>query len=180
MSVSRVCGLINKGQTWDCTNKSTGGLEQIEVILFNRSDIDLENTVIQTDASNGIHKIANLELKDGAKVYSFQGIPGKRMLKAGYQLQVSDFLDTFSHNVTIAIYDQCEESLVTLNQFANGAEVVAIVQNRTKGVDNKCSYQIFGFDRGLKASELTYDSNENWKQIMRPQRQKLKALKNND
>ncbi len=156
-----VCGKLNTGALWDCANKDTGGIEQNEIILINRQDIDYANTIVERDNDQKIHRISNLALVDGAKAYSFNGIPAKRVLSASYQMQTSDFIDTVSHTVNIAIYNQCEDSLVTLNQFIDGAEVVAIVENKSKGANNTCSHQIYGFDRGLKAGELTYNSNEN-------------------
>ncbi len=156
-----VCGKLNTGALWDCANKDTGGIEQNEIILINRQDIDYANTVVERDNDKKIHRISYLALVSGAKGYSFNGIPSKRVLSASYQMQTSDFIDTVSHTVNIAIYNQCEKSLVTLNQFVDGAEVVAIVENKSKGADNSCSFQIYGFDRGLKAGELNYNSNEN-------------------
>ncbi len=156
-----VCGKLNTGALWDCKNKDTGGIEQREIILINRSDIDYQNTVVERDTETKKHRISNLALLPDAKAFAFQGIPSKAILSAGYQLQTSDFIDTVSHTVNVAIYNQCEESLVTLNQFIDGAEVVAIVENKSKGVDKDCGFQIYGFDRGLKAGELAYNSKEN-------------------
>lgn len=156
-----VCGKINAGALWDCSQKDTGGIEQVEILLINRGDIDLSKTVVQRDMTNNIHKISKLQLVTGAKAYSFQGISSKRVLSASYSKQDGDFLDTVSHTVNIAIYNQCEESLVTLNQFVDGAEVVAIIENKSKGNNNTCAFQIYGFDRGLKAGEMNYNSNEN-------------------
>lgn len=156
-----VCGKINAGALWDCSQKDTGGIEQGEILLINRGDIDLSATVVTRDATNKIHKISKLQLVTGAKAYSFQGINSKRILSASYAKQDGDFLDTVSHTVNIAIYNQCEESLVTLNQFIDGAEVVAVIENKSKGTNNECAFQIYGFDRGLKAGEISYNSNEN-------------------
>ena len=156
-----VCGNINTGAGYDCTQKDTGGLEQVEILLMNRGDIDLSTTVINRDPGSGIHNISALNLVPGAVAYSFQGIPSKRVLSASYTKQDGDFIDTVLHTVNIALYNQCEESLVTLNQFIDGAEVVAVIENKSKGTNNNCAFQIYGFDRGLKAGELAYNSNEN-------------------
>ncbi len=156
-----VCGKLNTGVLWDCANKDTGGIEQHEIILINRQDIDYSETIIERDRDQKIHRVSKLALVPNAKVYSFAGIQGKSILSAGYQLQTSDFIDTVSHTVNVAIYSQCEESLVTLNQFVDGVEVVAIVENKSKGENNTCSFQIYGLERGLKAGELTYNSKEN-------------------
>lgn len=156
-----VCGRINAGNSYDCANKDVGGIEQVEILLVNRADIDYQNTVVERDPANGTHKISNLAIVTGAKVYSFEGIPAKSILNAGYSMNVGDYYDTVTHTVTIPVYNQCESSLTTLNEFVNGAEVVAVIENKNKGTGNTCAFQIYGFDRGLKAGELTYNSNEN-------------------
>lgn len=156
-----ICGKINIGASYDCTQKNTGGIEQVEIVLINKTDIDLLATTVNRDPVNNIHNISNLNLVAGAVAYSFQGIPSKRVLSASYTKQEGDFIDTVSHTVNIAIYNQCEESLTVLNKFLNGSDVVAIVENKSKGTNNECSFHIYGFDGGLKAGELTYNSNEN-------------------
>jgi len=156
-----ICGNINTGASYDCTQKDTGGIEQVEIVLINRSDIDLSSTTVNRDPSSGEHNISSFDLINGAVAYSFSGIQSKRILSASYTKQDGEFIDTVAHTVNIAIYNQCEESLNTLNEFVNGAEVVAIVEQKSKGTNNECAFQIYGFDRGLKAGELTYNSNEN-------------------
>ncbi len=156
-----VCGRINTGALWDCDNKSTGGIEQGEIILINRESIDFENTIIERDSENGKHRVSLLTLKENTKAFSFEGINGKKILHAGYKPQTSDFFDAFSHSVNVAIYDQEEASLITINQFVNGAEVVAIIENKSKNNSGKSAFQIYGLDRGLKVGDFNYDSNEN-------------------
>lgn len=159
--MSGICGKLNTGVIRNCEDKSTGGIEQVEIVLINRRDIDYANTKIIRNPDDGVHRVERLALLPDAKAYSFEGIAGKRVLSASYQIQTSDFIDTFSHTVNVAIYNQCEESLVMLNQFVDGAEVVAVIENKSKGASNECAFHIYGLHKGLKVGDFNYNSNEN-------------------
>lgn len=158
-----ICGNeINVGVSNSCDNKSIGGLEQDAIILINRSEIDLATTVVNRNSATGVHNISALNLVPGAVVFPFEGIGSKRVLKASYSKNDGgDTIDTFIHSVDVVVYNQCEESLSLLNKFVNGADVVAIVQQKSKGLNNSCAFQIYGFHSGLKAGDFTYNSNEN-------------------
>lgn len=156
-----VCGLLNTGASFDCDNKATGGIEQTRIVLYNRSDIDYGGSTVNRDAATGVHNISEIGLVTGAKGYAFEGNVKKSILSAGYSMQTGDYLDTFSHVVNVAIYDQCQENLVKLNQFVDGAEVVAVIEQKDKGQDNDCAFHVYGWHKGLKATEFTYNSNEN-------------------
>ena len=156
-----VCGLLNTGVSFDCDNKSTGGLEQARIYLGNKSDIDYNTSVVNRDSATGSHNISNLALVTGAKLYSFAGITNKRLLNASYSFQEGDFLNTLQHSVDIGVYDQSEASLALLNQFLTGAEVFAIVEQKSKGVENTSAFQIYGFHTGLTVGDIPYNANEN-------------------
>lgn len=156
-----VCGKLNTGASFDCDNKATGGIEQTRIVLYNRCDIDYSTTIPVRDPLTGLHNIPALNLVAGAKGYVFEGNVKKSILSVGYSMQSGDYLDTFSHVVNVAIYDQCQENLVKLNQFVDGAEIVAVVEQKDKGALNACAFHVYGFHKGLKATEFTYNSNEN-------------------
>jgi hypothetical protein len=156
-----ICGNINIGVEYLCEELNPIGLEQTEICLINRSDIDFATTVITTDAATNVHNVSLLNLVGGAVAYSFEGIPARQIMFAGYTKNDGDFVDTVAHTVNVALYTQCEANLSTLNQFLLGANVVAIVEQKIKGANNDCAFQIYGLDAGLKAGELTYNSNEN-------------------
>ena len=156
-----VCGLLNTGVAFDCDNKSTGGLEQAKIYLGNKADIDYALTVVNRDATTGTHNISVLSLVAGAKLYAFEGITNKKILNASYSFQEGDFLNTLQHSVEVAIYDQCEANLSMLNQFLSGAEVFAIVEQKSKGLNQSCAFQIYGFHNGLTVGDIPYNSNEN-------------------
>lgn len=152
-----VCGLLNIGQAIDCTNKSTGGIEQTRIWLGNVADIDRSLTTVD---ESGV-SISGFNLVAGARLFAFEGIGGKKILNATYSKQEGDYFDTMQHQVDVVVYDQCVESLGLLNNFLNGASVFGIIEQKFKGDANKCAFQIYGFNNGLTASEINYNANEN-------------------
>ncbi len=158
-----ICGKIFSEQSWDCDNKPTGGIDQ-EIILINKSDINLTTTVLDrtlTDSA-GTHKVTTLELKSGATGYSFSSIRSKRLFSVGASININDDgPNDWTHTLNTRVFNLCEESLVFLKGLGEGAEVVAVVQTNDKGTDSACAFQVYGFDKGLKLTEATYNSNEN-------------------
>jgi len=156
-----VCGILNTGAPYDCNNRVIGGIEQDQIYLFNIDDVDYENTVINRDSDTNIHNVSDLQFLSATPLYAFEGINNKSILSAGYTVEQGDYGDYLIHTITVAIYNQCEESLALLNKFVAGARVGAIVENKGKGSNNVCAYNIYGLEYGLYSTELTYNSNEN-------------------
>lgn len=158
-----ICGKIFSEQSFDCDSKPTGGIEQT-IILINREDINLSTTVLDrtlTDSS-GTHKITTLELASGTTGYEFTSIRSKRLFSAGANININDDgPNDWTHTLNTRVFNLCEESLVFLKGLGEGAEVVAVVQTNDKGTNSACAFQVYGFDKGLKLLEATYNSNEN-------------------
>ena len=155
-----LCDNLNTGVSYNCDEKPVGGIEQ-RVWLFNIEDVDRTASVVNRDSTGNIHNISNFSLVTGANLYAFEGIDSLSVLYSGYTSEATDYGLYMIHMVNIAIYNQCEESMVLLNKFLNGARVGAIVENKGKGADNECAYSILGYERGMTSQEIAYNSNEN-------------------
>ena len=158
-----ICGKIFSEQSFDCDLKPTGGLDQT-IILINKDDIDLTSSVVDrtlTDTA-GTHKVTTLQLQSGKTGFEFTSIRSKRLFSAGASININDDSpNDWTHTINTRVFNLCEESLVFLKALGEGAELVAIVQSNDKGLANACAFQVYGWDKGLKLTEATFDSNEN-------------------
>lgn len=155
-----VCSSINTGVSYVCDDKPVSGIEQ-KLYLFNIDEVDRVSTVVNRDASTNTHNISEFNLVAGAKLYAFEGVENLQQLYASFSTEAGDYGNDSIHMVNALVYSKCEESMSLLNKFLNGAKVGAIVEYIGKGEDSKCAYMIYGFERGMAADEIVYNSNEN-------------------
>lgn len=156
------CAVVLNDLLYDCENKSVGGILQT-VKLINRCDINVADWTI----NNGLtptctHNIAYSAIDPVAlNAVTVQGIPGKRLLNAGYSSVSQDFGWYFTHFVNLFNQGLTEASLCNVKAFGEGADVIAIVEQNAKGTNNLDAFVVYGWDTGLKLGDMTYDSNEN-------------------
>lgn len=157
-----VCATLVNDFLYDCNNKSTGGIEQV-VKLVNRCDIDISDWDIAVSSETACsHQIAYTgEDPTDLNAVKAQGIPGKRLLNAGFNSVDQDYGTYFTHFVNIFGQGLSEATLCNIRDLANGADVVAFVEQKDKGSDGESAFLVYGFDAGLKLGDITYDSNEN-------------------
>ena len=151
-----ICAKISQDVAFDCDNPPVSGIEQ-KIILVNRDDI--ENVVY--DATSPGELITDITLKTGTTGYEIQGI--KQVMGYSNTLVTEEnSLNGVTHSIDgIRFYDPSVESQKTINDFINGANVVAIVEKKWKGVDSANSFKVFGLVHGLEITDLTDNSREN-------------------
>lgn len=156
-----ICAKIADDLIYDCDNKSVGGVEQV-IKLINRCDINPEDWTKTSPSGSCDHSISY----DGAdpselEAVQAQGIPGKRLLNASFTPSDEDFGMYFTHSIDIFAQGLNKTTLCNIKNFANGAEVVAIVEQKNKGENGESAFLVYGFDSGLRMGDFTYDANEN-------------------
>src|SRR5690625_455224 len=162
MSCANVCAVIAGNLVYDCDNKSVGGVEQT-VKLINLCDKNISDWTV---TRNGVGECANTiaftgEDPEDLNASTITAIPGKSLLTARFSLEQGDFQDMFVHEVDIFGQNLSEDVLCKINAFGNGAAVIAIVEDKSKGTDGEDAFKVYGFDSGLMIGDFSHDFNEN-------------------
>lgn len=133
-----------------CSNPQQAGLKNTGW-LINYDDIDFDSV---TKTGNIVSQIA---LKSGKKAYRVI-VPGKTPF-TGTQtaLVAGTYMNKFNKTASIVVLDSGPDvSDKVIDQLANG-KFVFIFENKYKGSDNKNTFEVYGFEQGLTASEMTND-----------------------
>lgn len=153
-----ICETIVQGHSIDCLSTVTGGVAQ-RFILVNYNDIDRSATVVDRTATS--HKVTHFQLKSGKTGYAFVGEDVKKHIGFSATLNVNeDTRNDWTHGANVKIYDMTELSLVFLRTLGLGTKIVAIVENNDIGASGVEKFSIYGFDRGLSASEINITTLE--------------------
>lgn len=163
MACTNQCAVVLNNLLYDCENKSVGGIVQ-KIKLINRCDIEADDWTLSASMSPTAcgHSIAftgtDPATLNGVEV---QGIPGKRLLNAGFNSSNTEYGWYYTHFVNLFNQGLTEQTLCNIKAFGEGADVIAIVEQNGKGTDNLDAFLVFGWDTGLKLGDMTFDSNEN-------------------
>jgi hypothetical protein len=165
MACTGICAVVSNNMTYDCNNKAIGGIVQT-VKLINRCDIDpTEWTVTRAPVppATGCANLITSSATDPGTMAAItvQGIPGKRLLDFGFTTTNTDFGTYFTHTVNLFAQGLSQQTLCNIKDFANGAEVIAIVEQNFKGVDKASAFVVLGWDAGLKIADMAFAVNEN-------------------
>ncbi len=130
-----------------CDNPQILGLKNTGW-LINYDDIDWD-TLAQTD--NVVTKLALLQ----GRAYKVV-VPGKTPF-TGTQtaLTTGTYLNKFTKTAAIVVLDSGPDvSKNVIDQLANG-RFVFIFENKYRGKDDKNTFEVYGLEQGLTASEMT-------------------------
>lgn len=143
---------IDKDFLFDCDNLPSAGIER-DVVLINRSDIDRTASTV----SGGV---VDIVLNSGATGYKIEGV--KQINSYNYEVVVNDdSLNRVTHSFLGRIYDLSPDGKAQLNAFVNGANVIAVIENKAKGANQLSAFEVLGWENGLEISEGTKNSLEN-------------------
>lgn len=142
---------IAQGVAASCDNPQVQGLKNKGYIM-NYDDIDFDS--LQKDETND-HIVKSLLLNKGTKAYSVY-VPGKTPF-TGTQAAMAEgtYRNKFSKTASIVILDSGPDvSKNIIDNLANG-KFVFIFENKYQGADKKNTFEIYGLEQGLSASEMT-------------------------
>lgn len=151
-----LCAEIAADILFNCDYPPVAGIEQ-KIILINRDDIDS----ITYDVTYPGELATLITLKTGKTGYLVQGI--KQVMKYSNEfLSETESVNAVRHSILgVRVYDPSVNVQKAINNFINGANVVAVVEKKWKGIDNENAFRIFGLTHGLELSEMTDASDEN-------------------
>lgn len=162
MACTGICSVVKGDIIYNCEDKAVGGIVQT-LKLINRCDIDLSEWTVTRGGTTNCANLITSTATDPATMASItvQGIPGKRLLNAGFSSSNTDYGWYYTHFVNLFAQGLTQEVLCKIDAFGNGAEVIAIVEQNFKGATDKDAFMIYGWDAGLKLGDMTFDTNEN-------------------
>lgn len=134
-----------------CDNPQVQGLKNTGW-LINYDDVDWDN--VTKDAENDLI-VSTLPLISGARAYSVY-VPGKTPF-TGTKAEMSEgtYRNKFNKTASIVVLDSGPDvAKKVINNLANG-KFVFIMENKYQGDDKKNTFEIYGLEQGLTASELT-------------------------
>lgn len=146
---------LAQGIAPDCENPQTRGLER-DAVIINRSDIDFAACVVN---STNPAIIETLALKTGKKGYKVLQIGATPYSGTNAALATGTYRNKFTKSVSFAVLDHCPDTTKNvIDNLANGVFVM-VVKNNSKGSDGKGRYEIYGYEGGLRATEMPRDPN---------------------
>lgn len=134
-----------------CDNPQVQGLKN-KGYLMNYDDIDFDS--VKRNEENSLI-IEDLTLLSGKKAYSAY-VPGKTPYTGTKaELATGTYSNKFNKTASIVVLDSGPDVAKNIiNNLANG-KFVFIMENKYQGDDKKNTFEIYGFEQGLVASEIT-------------------------
>lgn len=136
-----------------CENPQVAGLKNTGY-LINYDDIDFDTLTKSKDTPNIVETLALLSGKHAYKVV----VPGNSPF-TGTQtaMTAGTYRNKFTKTASIVVLNSGPDvSANVIDQLANG-RFVFIFENKYQGADKKNTFEIYGLEQGLAASEITND-----------------------
>jgi hypothetical protein len=149
-------GLLTDDILFDCENASIGGIE-VNVLLFNHSDIDRTTTTFDATLKT---KITNFALKAGKTGFLLQGVKQVNALK--FELVKKEMgPDKYKHTFAGLLLNLSTENKQRLLELSQGGLFAVGVELKWKGASNVEAFQLAGYESGLELMVTTWSSGEN-------------------
>lgn len=137
----------------DCDNPASQGIET-DVVLINREDIDRALSVVAVDGT------IDIELKANTTGYKLEGVKQINSYNATATIDDAS-LNKVAHAFSGRVYNISTETRAFINSLINGANLVAVVEKKAKGANDKFAFQVLGWNCGLELTEGVENSAEN-------------------
>lgn len=137
----------------DCASMPVKGLGNRGWII-NFDDIDRDATTFDTSNPS---LLKSLILVTGAKAYNVY-VPGSTPFTGTNKAFVKGtYVNTWTKQVKLVILNEGPDvANKIIDKLANGRFVV-ILENKTTGAGGKATYEVYGYEAGLTASEMAND-----------------------
>ncbi|MFI8379612.1 hypothetical protein [Leeuwenhoekiella sp. NPDC079379] len=136
-----------------CDDLPKRGLKGSSAVIVNYDDIDFSSTT-----SSGA-TVSSLELVSGASGYKLEWFKDLGSAGAVYAPNSED-IDGFTASFASRISTTSAASSERANELKNGLFVM-VVRTKYSGIDGADEIKIYGFENGLRLSEMTHNTNEN-------------------
>lgn len=125
-------------------------------IIINYDDIDFD--ALSYDADNE-HIVSTLTLKDGKFGYLVKQRGAQPFNGSNSAMAQGTYQNDVTNTIQIVIPRDAENTSKVAQPLANGAQVVVILETKSKGADGKSAFEIYGLDGGMTATAHTADVN---------------------
>lgn len=134
-----------------CDNPQVAGMKNTGY-LINFDDIDWDNIVKDGESSN---IVKTLPLLNGKRAYKVI-VPGNTPFTGTQAAMVAgNYRNKFTKTASLVVLNSGPDvSKNVIDQLANG-RFVFIFENKFQGTDKKNTFEIYGLEQGLSASEIT-------------------------
>lgn len=134
-----------------CESPQVAGMKNTGY-LINYDDIDWDNLAKSDDND---HIVTSLALLSGKRAYKVV-VPGKTPFTGTQSaMTAGTYRNKFTKSAHIVVLDSGPDvTKNVIDQLANG-KFVFIFENKYQGEDKKNTFEIYGLEQGLSASEMT-------------------------
>lgn len=140
------CSKITTGFAMsECDNYAVAGTAS-RAVIWSFTDVDKGKSVVADNV------VKELILKQGSTAYAVESLPNTFTGEAS--VNVGTYVNTHQHSATIRILRKNEKAKKFVNGLTNGL-VMLMIENNNTSEDGETKYEIYGWDSGLKLSELT-------------------------
>lgn len=138
---------------FDCANKPKRGLDGNKAVLINFDDIDRAASTVSGAT------ITDIVLKSGKSGFDATWYKDLANVNSAFAPNTED-IDGFTHSFLCRLPNSSAENAERAAEISQG-RFIAVVETRFKGTDNADAFKVYGWEDGLKLSEMTNASNEN-------------------
>lgn len=118
--------------------------------IINFEDADKDGSTVTANV------ISDIALVDGTSGFSFTTIEDSMMGEGS--LNLGTYFKTIQHDVTLRIHAKTEANKTFINNIV-GSKVIVILPNLETGAAGEIKYEVWGWDAGLEANELTFTTD---------------------
>lgn len=144
---------LTADMVFDCSDKSKKGLDGAKAVIINWDDIDRASSTV-----NGA-TITDLVTVSGTSGFAAEWFKDLASVNSAFSPSTED-VDGFLHNFLCRIQNATAENAERAAELSQGRFVV-VVETRYKGALNVEAFKVFGWENGLKLSEMAYNTLEN-------------------
>ena len=138
---------------FDCADKSKKGLDSGRAVVINWDDIDRAGSTVAGAT------ISDLVTLSGTSGFAAEWFKDLASANSAFSPSTED-VDGFLHNFLCRIQNASANNAERAAELAQGRFVV-VVETRYKGAANAEAFKVFGWENGVKLSEMTYNTLEN-------------------
>lgn len=148
--------IIDSDFIFNCDDAPVAGIEA-DVVIAPLSDVD--KSAVTFDGSNRV-LMTNFQLKSGKTGFAFKGV---KLTSASFFEKVAKERsnDQWRHGFSGVILNMTAANKLQLDNLNSDEKHVVIVEKKWKGTDSVEAFEILGYEKGLKLTSATGNSNEN-------------------
>ncbi|WP_418513707.1 hypothetical protein [Corallibacter sp.] len=136
---------------FSCSDLPIKGLAGGKAVIINYEDINRTNSTVSGATITDLVTTA-----DGLAIEWYKELASTSISFAAN----TEDIDGFTHSFLGRIPTTTAENAERANELKNGLFVV-VVETKYKGTDNEDAFKVYGWENGLRLSEMTQSTNEN-------------------